>query len=136
MVCFVLFSFSHFVCYFFLSPLFFYILSLAVCPPTPTSILCLCPSSSQSSVQVLSFAEILKPFPSLPLPQFCCYLSHHLFYQHLLFPHSANLSPWHLSNSPCTHSVVPLIACSFTLPFFLSWLSPPWQSDNCWSIHC
>lgn len=58
------------------------------------------------------------------------------FYQHLPFPHSANLSPWHLSNSPCTHSVVPLIACSFTLPFFLPWLSLPWQSDNCWSIHC
>ncbi|CAB1417138.1 unnamed protein product [Pleuronectes platessa] len=33
-------------------------------------------------------------------------------------------------------SLVPLMACSFALPVFLSWLPLPWQSDNCWSLHC
>lgn len=39
--------------------------------------------------------------------------------QHLPFRHSANLSPWNLPNSPCTHSAVPLISCSLHPPLLL-----------------
>lgn len=127
--------FSHFVCYFFLSS-FLHILSLAACPP---SVLCLCPCTSLSLPSILcKSCHLLKSVRLfyLSLLHISAVISPTTFYRHLPFPHSADLSPWHLSNSPCTHSAVPLIACSFTLPFLLSWLSLPWQSDNCWSIHC
>lgn len=116
MVCFVLFSFSHLVHAIFSTSLFSYSLFGSANPPSPL----LCPSS----------------FPSLSLSPVCfglviCWnlqVSHlsailllsvlpPFFNQHLPFPYSANLSPWNLSNSSCTHSIVPLIACSFTLPF-------------------
>lgn len=116
---------------------FFHILSLAVCPPSflPPSLPLSSSSPSLSPVFCAGFVICwnLEVFSISPSSTILLLSVPPPFYQHLPFPHSANLSPWHLSNSPCTHSVVPLIACSFTLPFFLSWLSLPWQSDNCWN---
>lgn len=58
--------------------------------------------SSLSTIQLLSGPPTaLRPPPPI---------------QRLPFPHSANLSPWNLSNSPCTHSAVPLISCSLHPP--------------------
>lgn len=132
---FVLFSFPFHT----LSAIFF-ISFLWLYAPPPSLFLCLCPSSSLSFSPVFCVGLVicwnLEVFSISPSSTILLLSVPPPFYQHLPFPHSANLSPWHLSNSPCTHSVVPLIACSFTLPFFLSWLSLPWQSDNCWSIRC
>ena len=141
MVCVVLPSFSHFAIFLLH---FSHVLSLAVPPlhtPPCTPPFCLCPSTSLfpiffGLVMLKSSSLPSLPFPSiLPLsvsPPFF-FLSRN---QRLPFPHFATLSLWNLSNSPCTHTVVPLIACSITLPFFLSWLFLPWLSDNCWSMRC
>lgn len=125
---FVFFSFPFHTLPFFIFP--FLISSLwlgaVVLPVSRLSSCCL------QHVWILSFAEF---FESSPNSVIICLTISFFSNQRLPFPHSANLSPWNLSNSPCTHSAVPLIACSFTLPVFLSWLFLPWQSDNCWSIH-
>lgn len=124
---FVLFSFSfHTLRFFFFStvPVFllFHILFLATSPSPllqrksthpclPLSFWVPCPSP----VSLCWSCRLLESsLPSLPLSQFGCYLCHHL-----IFLLSANLVLWHPSNSPCTHSVVPLIACSFTPPTLL-----------------
>lgn len=124
-LCFFFFCFS-FHTFSLLPPPLFYILSMDVWPPPslPPSLsafvlpvtrlflqsscvgLVICWNLEVSSI----FSSCTILLLSVPTP----------FYQHLPFPHSANLSPWHLSNSPCSHSVVPLIACSFTLPLSFS----------------
>lgn len=105
---FVLFSFHFHARFPIFHPLFSHILSLAVhtCPHISLSLPLLLASlfsgsghqksSSLSMIQLLSGHQ----HPLHPLPN----------------PHSANLSPWNLSNSPCTHSAVPFISCSLHPP--------------------
>lgn len=139
---FVLFSFPFhtlsaifFLSYFFFSyPSFGCVPPLQLPPPHSLPLSFQLPVSPHFRVGLVicRSLEVFSIFPSSSIPLLSLLPP---FHQHLPFPHSANLSLWHLSNSPCTHSVVPLIACSFTHPLFLPWLSLPWQSDNCWSIH-
>lgn len=112
------FSFSHLFHAIFSTSLYSYSL-FGSASPSPFSAFVLPVSRlffSLQSVLVLSFTEIFKS----PISSFSTILQLSVlppfFNQHLPFPHSANLSPWNLSNSSCTHSMVPLIACSFTLP--------------------
>lgn len=148
---FMLFSFPSLFLFFFGLP------SVAACTPPPLrpppsplpplpnpyspppAFVLLVPRHFLSLSTLFRICHLLKSFclfPSSPLPP-PRYLSRHLpifSTQHLPAPHSASFSPWYLSNSPRGWSAVPLIACSFTLLFFPSWLFLPWQSDSCWSI--
>lgn len=132
-------SVSHFVCYFFPPPLFFISSLWLGAPPPFSAFVLLVPRLFLSPSTVFGTCHSLKSFTSSIFPpslySVICPTTF-LFSRnpHLPFPHSASFSPWNLSNSPCSHSVVPLIACSFTLLFFPSWLFLPWQSDSCWSI--
>lgn len=107
-VCFVLLSFSHYFTHF--SSSLFSNPFLGSCAHGSLFLLL----SPGSALERFRASEIFKPFhnsvvfwtpPNTPTTT-----------QHLPFPHSANLSPWNLSNSPCTHSAVPLIACSLHPP--------------------
>lgn len=49
-------------------------------------------------------------------PRFSCYLATNTPCTPFPTPHSANLSPRNLSNSPCTHSALPFICCSLHPP--------------------
>lgn len=85
MVCFVLFLFSHLVCYFFLSPLFASSVWLRAPPPTPLHVFVLkFPAFPRFSVKVLSFAQISRSLP-FPSSTFCCYLYRHLLTNVYLF---------------------------------------------------
>lgn len=134
------------LCYFFPPTLLFFGLpSVAARHPThppippPSFFVLLVPRhflSFPTLFRICHLSKSFRLFPSSPFPPLR-YQSRHLpifSEQHLPAPHSASFSPWYLSNSPRGWSAVPLIACSFTLLFFPSWLFLPWQSDSCWSI--
>lgn len=149
LLCFLLFtrSLSHFYAIFFLPLSFFSVSPLwqpathpNPPPPLPSSsFVLLVPRhflSFPTLFRICHLSKSFRLFPSSPFPPLR-YQSRHLpifSEQHLPAPHSASFSPWYLSNSPRGWSAVPLIACSFTLLFFPSWLFLPWQSDSCWSI--
>lgn len=109
MVCFVLFLFSHLVCYFFLSPLFASSVWLRA-PPNPlprlcSQVLCLSPVS----VKVLSFAQISRSLP-FPSSTFCCYL-----YRHLLTNISLFLILPTTLHGTCLILLVPTLWCHSSL---------------------
>lgn len=112
-VCFVLLSFSRYVSHFSSSLLSYPFLScvhLSISLSLPLLLASLLSgsghlkSSSLSTIQLVSGHQHPPAPPSQPPTQ------------RLPFRHSANLSPWNLSNSPCTHSAVPLISCSLHPP--------------------
>lgn len=110
MVCFVLFLFSHLVCYFFPLPPFC-ILYLAACPPpTPFHVFVLKFSVfPRFSVKVLSFAQISRSLP-FPSSTFCCYL-----YRHLLTNISLFLILPTTLHGTCLILLVPTLWCHSSL---------------------
>lgn len=121
-LCLFLFSFPFytFSAILFITPFFPHLFFGLV--PSQFHSFCLCPPSPLSfpivpiSLVISRNLQVVSISPSSPIRLlFATFLPTSTF-----FPHSANHSTWHLSNSPCTHSVMPLIACSFTLPFFPS----------------
>lgn len=110
MVCFVLFLFSHLVCYFFLSPLFASSVWLRAPPPTPFHVFVLKFSVfPRFSVKVLSFAQISRSLP-FPSSTFCCYL-----YRHLLTNISLFLILPTTLHGTCLILLVPTLWCHSSL---------------------
>lgn len=113
-VCFVLLSFSHYASHFSFSLLSYPFLS---CVHLSTHFF-FAPSLYGFALERFWASQIFKPFhnsvviwppkPSAPPSQPPT--------QRLPLRHSANLSPWNLSNSPCTHSAVPLMSYALHPP--------------------